>query len=115
MKQRIDAVTDFNILADIALGIPAKDIAAKYNVSVSYISKVKTGRKKVDVYIPEQTKIENRIRYYQSDVDKLSEFFDSTPLSLESSDNDTLDGLIIQKLSELKVLLSIRNTLKKNE
>lgn len=115
MRQRINAETDFNILADLALGIPAKEVALKYNVSVSYVSKVKTGRKKINVYIPEQAKEINQMKYYESDVDKLIEFFDTTPLSLQTSDTNTLDGLIIQRLSELKVLLRTRKLLIKEK
>lgn len=112
MRQRISARVDYNILADIALGLPAKEIAAKYKVSVSYISKIKTGRKKIDVYIPEGVKVANKLAYYESDIEKLSEFFKTTPLSLQGQGEDSLDGLIIQKLSELKILLATRALLK---
>lgn len=112
MRQRIDAKTDYNILADLALGLPAKELAEKYNVSVSYISKVKTGRKKIDVYIPEQIEIANRIAFYESDVDALEKYLDTSPISLKDSDKESLDGLIVQKLSELKTLLAVRKLLK---
>lgn len=115
MKQRITAQVDFNILADLSLGVAAKDIAKKYGVSISYVSKVKTGRKKIEVYIPEQIKEANRLGYYKSDVDKLMEFFESTPLSLQTGETETLDGLIIQKLAELKVLLMTRKALTKED
>lgn len=115
MRQRISARVDYNILADIALGIPAKIIAKKYKVSVSYVSKIKTGRKKIDVYIPETVQTANKIAFYQSDIDRLSEFFKESPLSLDDTNQDTLDGLIIQRLSELKVLLQTRAMLKGEE
>lgn len=115
MRQRISPQIDFNILADLSLGISAKEISKKYGVSISYVSKVKTGRKKIEVYIPEQIKEVNRLGYYKSDVDKLSEFFENTPLSLQTEDTETLDGLIIQRLAELRVLLTTRKALLKED
>lgn len=115
MRQRISAKTDYSILADTALGIPAKIIAEKYKVSVSYVSKIKTGRKKIDVYIPEQVVVANKISFYQSDIDSLESFFKDAPISLEGSNKDTLDALIIQRISELKVLLETRRLLARNK
>jgi len=112
MRQRISASVDYNILADIALGLSAKEIARKYNVSISYISKIKTGRKKIDVYIPEQVKVANKVAFYEADIYKLTEFFDNSQLSLDASINDSLDGMIVQKLSELKILLATRKLIK---
>lgn len=112
MRKRISAKTDYDILADIALGVPPKEIATKYKVSVSYISKIKTGRKKIDVYIPEQIQTANKLAYYSSDIKALTDFIATSPLSLDNFEHDDLDALIIQKLSELKVLLKVRGTLK---
>lgn len=112
MPKRIPADTDYNILADIALGVPAKLIAKKYNVSIPYVSKIKTGRKKINVYIPEQTKIANQFAYYASDIEALSEFLKTSPMSIDKTEHDSLDALIIQKLTELKVLLKLRKTIK---
>lgn len=111
-RKRIDAKTDYNILADLGLGLTPKELAVKYNVSVSYISKVRTGRKKIDVYIPETIKVANKLAYYQSDIDKLEEYFSTEPLSLETPTVSTLDSLIVQRISELKVLLETRKLLK---
>lgn len=115
MRKRIDAKTDFDILADLALGLTSKEVSEKYKVSISYVSKVRTGRKKIDVYIPEQTKQEQLLTYYKSDIDKLEEFFDKTLLSLSNSHTDTVDGLIIQRLNELKVLINTRKLIKENK
>jgi transcriptional regulator with XRE-family HTH domain len=115
MRQRISARVDYEILADIALGESAKDIAKKHNVSISYVSKIKTGRKKIDVYIPESIQTSNKIAYYASDITALEEFFKTTPLSLEDGTfvpGNALDSLIIQKLAELKVLITTRKLLK---
>ena len=45
MKQRISADVDQQILMALATGESNKDIAARFNVSRSYVSKVKTGKK----------------------------------------------------------------------
>ena len=111
MRQRISARVDYEILADISLGVPAKEIASKHDVSISYVSKIKTGRKKIDVYIPEQIEVANKLAFYSSDIDKLYEFFDTSPLSIKGGSAESLDGLIVQKLVELKVLLATRKLL----
>lgn len=108
MRKRISSEVDYNILADLSLGLTSKEIASKYGVSISYVSKVRTGRKKISVYIPEQIKQHGLLDYYESDIDKLAEFFNSTSLSIDESNTTTLDGLIIEKLTELKALLSAR-------
>lgn len=115
MRKRISSEVDYNILADLSLGLTSKEIASKYGVSISYVSKVRTGRKKISVYIPEQIKQHGLIDYYKSDIDKLAEFFDSTSLSIDERNTTTLDGLIIEKLTELKALLSARKVIKEKE
>lgn len=115
MRKRISAEVDYNILADLALGKTSKEIAKKYGVSVSYVSKVRTGRKKIEVYIPEQTKKHGLLDYYETDIEKITEFFEHTSLSIDESNTTTLDGLIIEKLTELKALLSARKIIKEKE
>lgn len=48
---RIDTQIDLKILADLALGYKNKDLAVKYGVSPSYVSKLKTGRKQLNVRV----------------------------------------------------------------
>jgi len=52
MPKRINADVDMSILRDIGMGMKSKDIAESYDVSASYVSKLKTGKKVPDVYIP---------------------------------------------------------------
>jgi len=52
MPKRIDTAIDMRILTAHALGIPNKDIAAEYNVSPSYITKVTRGHKDIAVEVP---------------------------------------------------------------
>ena len=113
MPKKIDAKTDFEILADLALKMSYKDIAKKHGVSLSYVSKVKTGKKKIDVYIPEGLLEESKLMQYRTDVDSLVTFFKTLPLSLQGQDIDNLDEIIINKLKELKILLNVRELLKK--
>lgn len=115
MRKRISSKTDYNILADVSLGLTSKEIAKKYGVSVSYVSKVRTGRKKIEVYIPEQTKKHGLLDYYETDIEKIAEFFEYTSLSLVETNLSALDGLIIEKLTELKTLLAARKIIKEKQ
>ena len=51
MPRRILPEVDMNILRDIGMGIKNKDIAETYDVSPSYVSKVKRGKKVLDIPI----------------------------------------------------------------
>lgn len=114
-RGRISAETDVAILKDLALGLTQKEIAKKHNVSTSYVSKVNTGKKKINVHIPEQVKAQGELIYYESDINKLEEFFERTQLGLKSKDLEVIDGLIVQKMSELKILFSVRKLIRKGD
>jgi len=55
MPKRISAELDMQILADVGLGILNKDVAKKYGVSASYVSKLSLGKKVPDIHIPKAT------------------------------------------------------------
>jgi predicted transcriptional regulator len=55
MPKRISAEIDMQILADVGLGMLNKDVAVKYGVSASYISKVSLGKKVPDIHISKPT------------------------------------------------------------
>jgi hypothetical protein len=57
MPKRISAEIDMQILADIGLGMLNKDVAVKYNVSPSYVSKLSLGKKVPDIHIPKPTAV----------------------------------------------------------
>ncbi len=57
MPKRISADIDMQILADVGLGMLNKDVAKKYGVSASYVSKVSLGKKVPDIHIPKPTAI----------------------------------------------------------
>jgi predicted transcriptional regulator len=58
MPKRISAEIDMQILADVGLGMLNKDVAVKYGVSASYISKVSLGKKVPDIHIPKPDKLD---------------------------------------------------------
>jgi hypothetical protein len=52
MPKRISADVDMEILQAIAQGTKHTTIAETYNVSTSYVSKLNTGKKVPDIYVP---------------------------------------------------------------
>jgi len=52
MPKRISADVDMSILQAIACGTRHTDIAREFNVSTSYVSKLNTGKKVPDIYVP---------------------------------------------------------------
>ena len=75
---------DLDILQDLALGLKQKEIAIKYDVSPSYVSKVKRGLKEIDIVIPqvhEQIKdldmpdwIKKQIAYHEDMIRRYQHF-----------------------------------------
>lgn len=51
MPRRISPDIDMQILEEAGRGVLYKDIAVKYNVSPSYVSKLCTGKKRPEIYI----------------------------------------------------------------
>ena len=51
MPRRISAEIDMQILADLGLGLLHREIAVKYGVSPSYVSKLSLGKKVPDIHI----------------------------------------------------------------
>lgn len=87
MARRIDAVTDMNILRDLGLGMTNKAIAEKYKVSASYVSKIKTGRKVINIYVPEpKTTQADGLEIYKEPLDSLIEMVLALPVFKENDD-----------------------------
>lgn len=77
MPRRIDAEIDMKILADVGLGMLYKDVAAKYNVSPSYITKLTSGKKALNIRVPEPAKVlTDDIEAYEDDIDAIVEFIE---------------------------------------
>lgn len=71
MKQKISADIDQQILMALATGESSKTIAQRLNVSPSYVSKVKTGKKIPSIKIVEPTLIKDE--YFEIDNSTLTE------------------------------------------
>lgn len=73
MPRRIGAKTDMDILTDLGMGMERKEVAEKYDVSISYISKLSRGKKVPEVYIPEVSRIvDNDIEAFEQDITDIS-------------------------------------------
>ena len=57
MPRRISADVDMQILADLGVGLLHREIAEKYGVSASYVSKLSLGKKTPDVYVARGTTV----------------------------------------------------------
>lgn len=104
MPKAISPEVDYNILTDIALNVSSKEIAMKYGVSLSYISKIRTGKKKVK-YVTSNVVSENFII-------PLEKFIYDNRESLKGDVTDSLTNMIVSKLEEVKVLISAREVVK---
>ncbi|MFA6660520.1 MAG: hypothetical protein WCS62_02800 [Bacilli bacterium] len=72
MPRRISAETDMQILADVGLGMLHKDVAVKYGVSASYVSKLTSGKKIPYIHIPEPSKIiDEEFEIYEDEVEAI--------------------------------------------
>jgi predicted transcriptional regulator len=70
MPRRITADIDMQILADVGMGVMYKEIASKYGVSPSYVSKLAGGKKVPDIHIPAPHKImDEDFEAYEDDID----------------------------------------------
>lgn len=109
MPKRISADIDMQILADIALGLLHKNIAKKYGVSPSYISKVASGKKVPDIHIPDLQKVLNdNLEAYEDDVDEVTEMIMRKRL-LVSEDDITkfLNAQITKSILRAKVYTTL--------
>ena len=88
LPRRIGINTDMQILADIALRtMTNKEIAAKYGVSPSYVSKLSTGKKELDIHVPEPHKIMSEdFTAYEDDVDAVMAFIEQRKVLVSEED-----------------------------
>jgi len=72
MPRRISAEVDMQILADLGVGMLHKNIALRYGVSPSYISKLAVGKKIPDIHVtPPPKTITADIEIYDDDIEKI--------------------------------------------
>lgn len=71
-KRAISPDIDLKILEGLALGITPKELAKTYNVSVSYISKIRTGKKVPNIHISNPTIIQSDMfEVYNTDLEEI--------------------------------------------
>lgn len=75
MPKRVSTDVDMNILADAAmLKLSNVELAKKYGLSPSYISKLRTGKKPLDMHIPVLIKSEDEgIETFDADIEAITE------------------------------------------
>lgn len=74
MPRRISPEIDMQIFADASTGMLNKDIAKKYGVSASYVSKILLGNKTPNIYVPKPDKvIDEEVTAFESDINAIAE------------------------------------------
>lgn len=74
MPRRISADIDVQILTDIGMGVMNKDVALKYGVSASYVSKLSLGKKLPYINVPVANKARvDTIDVYENDITEIQE------------------------------------------
>ena len=111
MPRRISAEIDMQILADLGVGQLHKDIATKYGVSPSYVSKLALGKKVPDIHIIKTDAVEN-IKW---PVDQVIKFVDSLSVfSTKEASIDYLEKQIQLTVLRLKLYVDMLNKLKED-
>lgn len=81
MPKRINAEIDMQILADIGLGMLNKDVAVKYNVSPSYVSKLSLGKKVPDIHIPRPVAYaRHEVNIHEATLDELQHIIEQNQI-----------------------------------
>lgn len=107
MPTKIKADIDVLILTELGLGLPNKEIAKHFNVSPSYVSKLKNGKKIPYVYFSNNM---------ETDGSDLLERICKT-----SSEEDKhkvivyLQNKIAVNINEIKILTTLLNIIKKED
>lgn len=87
MPRRITADIDMQILTDVGMGLMYKDIAKKYNVSASYVSKLAGGKKTPDVYVPVLQKVvDEDFEAYEDDIEAVIALIDKRKVIVSDDD-----------------------------
>ena len=109
MPKRIDSSIDMEILQDIALGMTNRSIAAKYNVSPSYVSKVSTGKKTMNIHIPNLKSIlAEDFEVYEDDITSVMTTMHDKKVLVNPTDVETfIKAQITKSLVRAKVYSEI--------
>lgn len=86
-KKAISPDIDLKILEGLALGISSKELAKNYNVSVSYISKVRTGKKVPNIHISNPTIIQSDMfEVYNTDLEDIIKLISDKELIVDKKE-----------------------------
>jgi len=87
MPRRINNDVDKQIMLDLGLGHKNKDIALRYGVSPSYVSKLRRGKKQVDIDTPTPVIIKT-VDYdaYEDPVKAAEEFLADLNIVVDEAD-----------------------------
>jgi hypothetical protein len=109
MPRRISAEKDMQILADVGLGMLNKDVAAKYNVSPSYVSKLSLGKKVPDIHIPKPMQFSVQdINVHKATLDELQKIIeDNQVLASEDEYIKILKDRIKNALIDAKLYIEV--------
>lgn len=111
MPRRISAEIDLQILADLGVGQLHKDIATKYGVSPSYVSKLALGKKVPDIHIIKSDMTEK----FKWPVEQVIQFVDSLEMfATEQESMDYLEKQIQLTVLRLKLYVDMLNKLKED-
>ena len=87
MPRRIGIEIDMKIMADCGMGLMNKDIAKRYGVSPSYVSKVCQGKKELDIFVAEPNKtISEDFTAYTDDVEAIKAMIETRHVLVSTED-----------------------------
>lgn len=118
MPRRINAEIDMQILRDIGLGLLHKEIADKYDVSPSYVSKVARGKKIPDFYFPDPANLMHgrSIETYEKDIEAIIQSVARRKIIVDKDDIlEHLNSEIQNAIIKIKVNLELIKKYKKGE
>lgn len=85
--KKISPQIDLEILEGLAAGISNKELAKMYNVSPSYISKVKNGKKVPYIHITNPTMIKDEFfEVYNTDMTEILSYLNSKDVIVNKKD-----------------------------
>ena len=85
--KKISPQIDLEILEGLAAGISNKELAKMYDVSPSYISKVKNGKKVPYIHITNPTMIKDEFfEVYNTDMTEILSYLDSKDVIVNKKD-----------------------------
>ena len=86
-RQKIPVTTDLSILQDLAANYTCREIAIKHGVSPSYVSKIKSGKKNLNIHVSNPTVIKDEFfEVYNSDLIDLIGYLEDKDLIVEKKD-----------------------------